>query len=133
MIMFMDSAKDCFCSICYLGYHSVDPVRLVHCRRGRALWMVVCVDPFGTLCNPGFAPRDHPPLFFSKIPPLFSFQDYHQPTIINNSSSKKSRAAKTGRCLNIPPVIAPTSPIIQTLLLIMYGITMPLPMIGHNS
>ena len=68
------------------------------------------------------------PLFFINTPLIFSF---HQLSTLTSSSLITVQAAKSGRCLNIPSIIAPTSPIITTLL--MYRITIVLSMIGLNS
>ena len=71
-----------------------------------------------------------PPLFLTFAPVFFCSQGYHQPTILNNSSTTTAQAEENGRCLNIPSV---TTPSIIPILLIICGTTVPLPMTGLRS
>lgn len=68
-MMFVASAKDCFCSICYLGYHRIDPVWLVRPGAVGFLWMVVCVDPLRHLLQRGFCAK-RPSSFLQQDPAL---------------------------------------------------------------
>ena len=91
-----------------------------------------CPLVFPTLVQHGFGARFLGTPHFSSAPLFDSCLEYRQPTILNNSSSTAVRAARTRECLNIPAIIAPTSLIIRTLL-IMCGTTILLPMISPNS
>ena len=106
--------------------YDTDLIRLVRPPgpRGFCDWPFIWCDTFLRcsieLCLQGCFDVGKPRLFLTKTPLFPNSQEYHQPTILNSSSSTTAQAAKSGRCLNIPSMILVT-PSIMRILLIMWN------------
>jgi len=74
----------------------------------------------------------NPPTFLHQDPAFLQLPRTSSTTILNNPSSTTVQAVKSRRCPNVSSMIATTTPIIRTLL-IMCGKTILLPMIGPHS
>ena len=92
--------------------------------------------PCGGICNALSTPvldYSTPQLFLTKALLFLAFNNYYQPTILNNSPSTATQAAMSGRYLSIPHTVTTTPSITLTPSIIIFRTTIPLPRIGLHS